>query len=368
VETNATDLSGAGDAGSTGSALGTGGAERAQAQVERRRELYALLGELPPRDRPVHGELVGREERQYYSLEVLMLDLNGLEPVPAYFTRPRVAPASACVIHADAARTERAVMSGDDGAGAGPFPAVLYNHAHGGDYVLGKDELLRGRSALLSPPYAEALARRGIAALCIDTWNFGERRGRTESELFKELLWRGQVLWGLMVYDTLKATDYLASRPDVDAERLGSMGLSMGSTMAWWHAALDERVVACVDICCLTDFQALLETRNLDGHGLYYYVPSLLRHFTTAEINELICPRAHLSLAGKWDRLTPSAGLDRIDAALRRAYVAAGVPERWDLVRYDSGHFESHDMRARILRFLDQFLVGSPCSRQRTKV
>jgi hypothetical protein len=133
----------------------------------------------------------------------------------------------------------------------------------------------------------------------------------------------------------------------------------MGSTMAWWHAALDERVTACVDLCCLTDFQALIETRGLDGHGLYYYVPGLLKHFSTAEINALICPRAHLSLAGVWDKLTPPAGLDRVHAALRRAYAEAGAPERWELVRYSTGHFETWDMRARVLRFLDRFLVGA---------
>jgi hypothetical protein len=127
--------------------------------------------------------------------------------------------------------------------------------------------------------------------------------------------------------------------------------------MAWWHAALDERVRVCVDLCCLTDFQALIETRGLDGHGLYYYVPGLLKRFTTSDINALIAPRAHLSLAGIWDRLTPPAGLDRIDSALRRVYAAAGVPEHWELVRYDTGHFETWDMRARVLRFLRRFLV-----------
>ena len=66
-------------------------------------------------------------------------------------------------------------------------------------------------------------------------------------------------------------------------------------------AALDERVKVCVDICCLTDFQALIETRGLDGHGIYYYVPGLLKHFTTAQINALICPRALQIQAGNKD-------------------------------------------------------------------
>ena len=42
--------------------------------------------------------------------------------------------------------------------------------------------------------------------------------------------------------DALRGLDYLAARPEVDAARLGTLGLSMGSTMAWWLAALDERV------------------------------------------------------------------------------------------------------------------------------
>jgi dienelactone hydrolase len=275
---------------------------------------------------------VARQERELYTLDVLVLELNGIEPVPAYFTRPRGA--------------------------SGPSPAVIYNHAHGGDYGLGKDELLLGRSALQTPPYAEALARHGMAALCIDVWNFGERRGRTESELFKLLLWQGQVLWGLMVYDTLRATDYLFGRPEVDPRRVATMGLSMGSTMAWWHAALDERVAVCVDLCCLTDYQALIDSRGLDGHGLYYYVPGLLKHFTTAEINALICPRPHLSLAGTLDRLTPAAGLKRVDAELKRVYTAAGVPGHWQLVRSTTGHFETWDMRQRVLQFLDHHLLG----------
>ena len=301
---------------------------------ERREELYRLMGPLPPRDRPVGVEVVRREVRDGYALEVLTLDLNGTEPVPAYFTTPL------------------------DASPGARLPAVLYNHAQGGDYGLGKDELVRGRSALQTPPYAAALAARGIASLCIDTWNFGERRGRTESELFKELLWHGQVLWGLMVYDTLKATDYLVARSDVDANRIASLGLSMGSTMAWWHAALDERVRVCIDLCCLTDFHALIETRHLDGHGLYYYVPGLLSHFTTAQINALICPRAHLSIAGELDKLTPPAGLDRIDRELEQVYAAAGAAERWELRRYRTGHFETHDMRARVLAFLDRFLLS----------
>jgi dienelactone hydrolase len=299
-------------------------------QETHRQQLYHLLGELPDRSQPIGVGKIAEEERDGYVLEKLVLDLNGLELVPAYLARPL--------------------------RQAGPLPAVLYNHAHGGDYVLGKDELLAGRDLLQSPSYAVELTRLGYAVLCIDHWAFGERRGRTESEIFKHMLWTGRVMWGMMVYDSLRAVDYLLSRPEVDPSRLATLGLSMGSTMAWWLAALDTRIKVCVDLCCLTDYQALVDSRGLDGHGIYYYVPNLLKHFTTAGINALIAPRPHLSLAGNYDPLTPPAGLDRIDAELRQVYVATGAQEAWQLKRYNTGHFETAAMRAEIVSFLRRYL------------
>ena len=56
------------------------------------------------------------------------------------------------------------------------------------------------------------------------------------------MLWHGQVMWGMMVYDSIRAVDYLVSRDDVDPGRIATMGISMGSTMAWWAAALDTRI------------------------------------------------------------------------------------------------------------------------------
>ncbi len=273
--------------------------------------------------------MVSRRPRDAYVLETLDLDLTGWKasPLTSRCPDPTARP-----------------------------PVVLYNHAHGGDYERGKEELLNGNRFLQRPAYAEELAGRGIAALCIDHWAFGRRRGRTESATFKHMLWRGQVMWGMMVYDSLRAIDYLTTRNDLDGGPIGTLGLSMGSTMAWWLAALDERVKVCVDLCCLTDFAALIETGNLDGHGIYYYVPDLLNHFTTAQINALIAPRPHLSLAGNKDPLTPPAGLDRIDRELRQVYDSHGAGERWRLIRYEVGHEETADMRREVLDFLTRWL------------
>jgi hypothetical protein len=296
----------------------------------RRRELYGLLGELPDRNRPIGGTKRGEQERDGYILETWDLDLNGIEKVPAYVARP--------------------------GAVSGKLPGVLFDHSHGGGYKIGKQEFIEGRSYLQPVPYAKVLTDLGYVALCIDSWVFGERSHTTEADMFKAMLWRGQVLWGMMVYDGLRALDFLIQRPDVDASRIGTLGMSMGSTMAWWLAALDERIKVTVDINCLTDFQALLARKALSLHGLYYFVPGLLNHFTTAQINALIAPRAHLGLAGLRDKLTPLEGLDVIDRELQQVYTALGHPERWKLLRYDVEHQETPEGRLEIIAFLKRFL------------
>ncbi len=295
---------------------------------DRRRELYNLLGDLPPRNRPISSRSLGSEQRSGFVLEKLMLDLNGFEPVPAYFVMPQTGVRNA--------------------------PAILFNHWHGGEYKLGKDEMLRPKPGTVS--YAESLATAGYCALCIDHWVFGERSTRTEMDAFKDMIWKGQVLWGMMVYDSLRALDYLATRREIDPARIGTLGMSMGSTMAWWAAALDDRFKVCVDICCLTDFQALIEAHGLSGHGIYYYVPSLLKYFTTSQINALIAPRPHLGLAGNLDRLTPTAGLDRIDRELKQVYGQLGKPNHWKMLRYEVAHVETPEMRGEVMSFLKEFL------------
>lgn len=293
--------------------------------------MYGLLGNLPPRDRPVESKLRSVDHSKGYVVENLELDLNGIESVPAHFVKPASA--------------------------TGKLPVVLYHHAHGGDYGLGRSELLTGHGKYLQPPaYAEELTKQGYAALCIDAWTFGERHHSSEGVTFKQMLLTGQVLWGMMVYDSLKAVDYLVTRDDVDVNRIGALGLSMGGGMAWWTAALDTRIRACADICFLVDYHTLIKANRLGGIGFHFLVPNLLLHFTAAEINALIAPRAHLSLVGTRDKLTPASGLTQMDEALQRVYSDTKASEAWQLLRYNVGHQETAEGRAAVLQFLKKWL------------
>ena len=164
-------------------------------QDQQRKTLYALLGDLPPRKGPISARLVEQGERDGYVLEKLLLDLNGLETVPAYFVKPKNA-------------NQR-------------IPCMLYNHAHGGNYLLGKDELLLGQPALCAPPYAKALTSKGWGALCIDTWVFGERRGRPESEVFKEM--KAKRSWMVFVKNEYGGVSGLITIKDLLEEIVGDI-------------------------------------------------------------------------------------------------------------------------------------------------
>lgn len=300
-------------------------------QERRRKELWGLLGDLPWRHQPGPAKLVGREEHEGYTLERLVLDLNGTEPVPALLLVPHKRKT--------------------------PAPGLLYIHWHGGMYGLGKEQLLKGVE--VQPAYAPVCVENGWVTLAIDSWCFGERQHEAdgkqgEENAFKLMLWNGQVLFGMMMFDEFRALDYLANRPEVDSSRLGALGMSMGATKAWWLAALDPRLNLCMDVCCLTDFEELIRTNHLQDHGIYYYVPSLLKHFQTAEINELMVPRAHLSVNGRLDPLTPARGVEKVRDHLLPLYRQYGKESDCRIELFDCAHVELPEMRSLILQWMDR--------------
>jgi len=306
-------------------------------QKERRKELWGLLGDLPWEHKPGPAKLICKEEHEHYVLERLVLDLNGVEPVSALLLIPRKRQT--------------------------PAPGLLYIHWHGGMYDLGKEMLLKGVE--VAPAYADMCAHKGLVTLAIDCWCFGEREHdknglQGEENAFKLMLWKGQVLYGMMMFDEIRAMDYLASRPEVDGQRLGALGMSMGATKAWWLAALDPRVKVCMDVCCLTDYEELIKAHGLQEHGIYYYVPSLLKHFQTSEINELIVPRAHLSVNGKRDELTPPAGVEKLRDYLLPLYRKHGREADLRVELFDCAHAELPEMRKLILEWMDRYLVATP--------
>lgn len=111
--------------------------------------------------------------------------------------------------------------------------------------------------------------------------------------LFKRLLWEGSSLLGRRVFDAIAAVTWVRDDPLFRTLPLVAFGMSMGSTLACRTATLDPRVDAVVELCCLVEFHALLESGGYDPHAEYFFVPGLVTKFTAAQINALIAPRPH---------------------------------------------------------------------------
>ncbi|MBF9058199.1 hypothetical protein HKCCSP123_03305 [Rhodobacterales bacterium HKCCSP123] len=240
--------------------------------------------------------------------------------------------------------------------GPGTFPAVLYCHAHGKRYDRGAEELILGRPALLSP-YGPALAERGIASLCIDLAPFGGRQAEgPEAALAGACLWRGRPLMGQMLAELAAAFDWLASRTEIDARRIATLGLSMGGTHAYWLAALEPGVAACAHLCVFADIAPLIASGVHDLHGPYMTVPGLLAEGDMGDVAALVAPRPQLVFLGASDPLTPEAARGPALARLRAAY--ATRHDRLDvLVDPDTGHRETPAMREAVLAFLSRHLA-----------
>lgn len=236
------------------------------------------------------------------------------------------------------------------------LPAILYGHSHGGRYDIGARELLDGRDYLLDP-LGPVFARAGYVTLCIDMPVFGERATVSEGYAAKALLWHGKSLFGQMLSDHSAALTYLAGREDVDPDRIGAFGISMGCVLSYWLAAMDHRIAAVAHLCCLADFRTMIALGAHDGHGIYLTVPGLLAETDCGEIAALVAPRPQLVCIGEADSLTPPSAVARAWAALEPAYAA--TPDRLQRVSEAGvGHRETTAMREAMLTFFARHLGG----------
>ena len=194
-----------------------------------------------------------------------------------------------------------------------PTPAIILSHGWA-----------RSRAELL--PHAAFLHRAGFAVLAFDYRHRGESGGDA-------------ITMGLLERDDLRgALDALATRPEVDAGRIGTMSLSMGSVIALLVAAEDDRIRALAVECPYTSYDTLM-TRGLSH---YYHLPSfpvgplakwvmerhLGRHLDTPDALDVVAaisPRPIFFIADEHDEVVGSQEAERV-------FAAAGEPKRFWLI------------------------------------
>lgn len=297
------------------------------------------LGDLPPRPSPLKVRTLSTDKKDGYVIEKFVFD-NGVDSmVPGYIAIP----------------DKR----------SGRLPAILTMHGHGSS----KENMFGYQPT--SQNVAEMLALKGYVVLGIDNYFNGERKGTgpagdletmargsdQEMSLFKLNLWLDRTLWGMMLRDEQIALDYLTSRPEVDASRIGAQGMSMGSTRSWWLAAIDDRVKAVVGVACFTRYEDLIAIRELRAHGIYYFVPGILKHFDSEGVMALLAPRPFLALTGDRDAGSPPEGIKKLEQSLNRFYGLYGRPGAFRSIIYpETGHVYNDDMKRKMVEWFEKFL------------
>lgn len=239
-------------------------------------------------------------------------------------------------------------------------PAIAVWHQHAGQWHLGKSEPagLAGDPAQHS---GAALARLGYVVLCPDALCFEERRDALlegmayERFRFLKYLVEGKCLAWKNILDCRRAIDYLCSRPEVDAARIGCYGHSLGSTFTWLLGPWEPRLACLVGNCCLPSYAAIHRTHLL--HSYSNFIPGLLQYGDTPDIAALIAPRPlHLNF-GAEDPINPLPEVREAVAQLQGVYAAAGAAEKFTyLIEDGQGHMLSEGMWARVVGALARWL------------
>jgi dienelactone hydrolase len=279
-----------------------------------------------------------------------------------------------------------------------PAPAIVALHDHGGFYSIGKEKLiaLTGESAEVQAfretyysgrSYATELVRRGYVVIAIDAFYFGERRvdfdtidpvirQRMQSRIstltekttayhehcsvFEEVVARhifaaGATWLGVMSHDDRSSVDYLLSRPEVDPDRIGCLGLSMGGHRNNYLFATDPRIKAAVTVGWMTNWNDLLPN-HVGSHSWAQFVPGLAGSFELSDVVSIGMPGSLLVLQCSRDELFTVDGMHRACEKIERIYTKAGLRDHFQSRFYDVPHQFNATMQEDAFAWLDRWL------------
>ncbi|MBR1463367.1 MAG: prolyl oligopeptidase family serine peptidase [Prevotella sp.] len=218
--------------------------------------------------------------------------------------------------------------------GDGPFPAVNALHDHGAHLFIGKEKMIRPfdvseevvkdadewAANLYDGQYlGDYLARHGYVVFSADAPMWGER-GRAEGVdrskydmIAGNMMMYGVDLSAYMTYDDIRGTEFLATLPQVDANRIGCVGCSMGGYRSWMLSALSDHIKAGSSICWMvtTDVQMTWKYGRSENGGFANCFPGLRRWMDYPHVASLACPKPMLFINGSQDKLFPVPGVEK---------------------------------------------------------
>jgi len=204
-----------------------------------------------------------------------------------------------------------------DAAANSKCPAVLCVHGHWPGAK--QDPVVQSRCI--------GLAKLGFFVLCVDAFGAGERGiekklGEYHGEMTGAmLLLSGKPLSGIQVYENMRAVDYLQSRPEVDADRIGITGASGGGNQSMYAGAFDERFQCVVPTCSVGNYQAYLRAACC----MCEVVPGILQYSEEGNVLGLAADRGLMVTSATQDAFQFSVAQARISVD-RAQQIAAVLP------------------------------------------
>jgi dienelactone hydrolase len=228
----------------------------------------------------------------------------------------------------------------------GRFGAVIACHGHGygsKDIVgLNPDGTKKTGDPGYQKDFAIELVNRGFLTIVPELFGFGDRKlaeniqeSNSCHRLSTFLLAMGQTMAGYRVFETLRCVDYLLTLEEVDAARIGCMGISGGGLVCSFAAAVDDRISAAVVSGFTNTFQASILSMH---HCVDNYVPGLSLTAEMPDLLSLIAPKPLLIEAGIRDPIFPVHATREAYEKLRNVYHLLGTDEHLELDLFEGEH------------------------------
>jgi dienelactone hydrolase len=297
-----------------------------------RRELQEMLGLWPmPERTDLHPVVTGRIEQQDFSVEKVQFQAAPQLYVTANLYLPKPLGKSA--------------------------PAILYLCGHSRGMVT--NGLSLGNKTGYQH-HGAWFARNGYVCLVVDSLELGEIPGiHSGTRALGRWWWnsRGYTPAGVEAWFGIRALDYLCSRPEVDAERIGLTGRSGGGSYSWNVAALDDRVKVVCPIAGMTDLQSHVVGNCVDGHCDCMFFLNTYR-WDFPQVAALIAPRPLLIGNSDKDKGFPLDGAMRLHEKVREIYQLYGAAEQLSILITDGPHKDTQELQLPVMRWFNRFLKG----------
>lgn len=317
-----------------------------------RQRVLELMGPQPPRTTDWNMRVLAEEQRDGYRARKIEFSLSRWYRVRALLLIPD---------------------------GGGKHPAVNLLHDHGAHLYIGKEKMIRPldedtavvndadrwcRMLYENQYLGDYLARHGYVVFSADAPLWGDR-GRKEGVdrakydiIAGNMMELGRNLCAQMHYDDIAGTDFLASLPCVDADRIGAAGCSMGAYRTWMLAALTDKVkVGCAD-CWMVTTEAQLTKRygRAENGGFANCIPGLRNYLDYPDIASIACPKPMLFINGTRDQLFPVPGVKKAFEIMQHVWQDQGKADQLETYIWDQPHECNLKDQKAILDFLDRYL------------